>query len=97
MRRSVGSSAPGPFDEASRFAKGLLGSRFLAIAEITPPGFERALDRRLVFRDRPDISFTVLTSSAVLEELRSMDILTADRHFLQTGLGFRAHRYTRET
>ena len=80
-----------PFDEASRFAKGLLGSRFIGIAEITPPRFRRAFDMRLTFRDKPDISFTDLTSMAVLQELKIMDILTGDRHFIQAGLGLRTH------
>jgi uncharacterized protein len=80
-----------PFEEASRFAKGLLESPFIGIEEITPPRFRRAFDMRLTFRDKPDISFTDLTSMAVLQELKIMDILTRDRHFIQAGLGLRTH------
>jgi len=46
---------------------------------------------RLTFRDKPDISFTDLTSIAVVQELKITDILTGDRHFVQAGLGFRTH------
>jgi predicted nucleic acid-binding protein len=85
-----------PFEEASRFAKGLLHSPFIGIEEITPDRFKRAFDLRLTFRDKPDISFTDLTSMAVVQELKIIDILTGDRHFIQAGLGFRIHPKPRE-
>jgi predicted nucleic acid-binding protein len=77
-----------PFEEASRFAKGLMQSPFIEIEEITPARFRRAFDLRLTFRDKPDISFTDLTSMAIAVELKIVDILTGDRHFNQAGLGF---------
>lgn len=80
-----------PFEEARRFAKGLLDSPFIRIEEITPARFRRAFDLRLRFRDKPDISFTDLTSVEIAQELKITDILTADRHFTQVGLGFRIH------
>lgn len=80
-----------PFDEALRFAKGLLESPFIRVEEITPARFRRAFDLRLTFRDKPDISFTDLTSIAIVQELKITDILTGDRHFVQAGLGFRIH------
>ena len=85
-----------PFEEASRFAKGLLESPFIGIEEITPARFRRAFDLRLTFRDKPDISFTDLTTVAVVQELKIVDILTGDRHFIQAGLGFRTHPKPRE-
>jgi uncharacterized protein len=85
-----------PFEEASRFAKGLLESPFIGIEEITRARFRRAFDLRLTFRDKPDISFTDLTSMAVVQELKIVDILTGDRHFIQAGLGFRTHPKPRE-
>lgn len=77
-----------PFEEASRFAKGLMQSPFIKIEEITLARFRRAFELRLTFRDKPDISFTDLTSMAIAQELRIVDILTGDRHFIQAGFGF---------
>ena len=77
-----------PFDEASRFAKGLMQSPFIEIEQVTPARFRRAFQLRLTFRDKPDISFTDLTSMAIAQELNIVDILTGDRHFNQVGLGF---------
>ena len=78
-----------PFEEASRFAGGLLASPFITREEITTSRFRKAFDLRLAFRDKPDISFTDLTSMAIMQELKITDVLTGDRHFLQTGFGFR--------
>jgi predicted nucleic acid-binding protein len=78
-----------PFDEAARFAKGLLESPFIAVETVTPEQFRKAFDLRLAFRDKPDISFTDLTSMVVMRDLKITDVLTGDRHFLQAGFGFR--------
>ncbi len=78
-----------PFEEASRFARGLLESPFIAREEITTSRLRKAFDLRLAFRDKPDISFTDLTSMAMMQELKITDGLTGDRHFLQAGFGFR--------
>jgi uncharacterized protein len=78
-----------PFDEAERFARGLLTSPFIGIEEITQARFRKAFDLRLTFRDKPDISFTDLTTMIVAQDLNVTDILSGDRHFIQAGLGFR--------
>ena len=78
-----------PFEEVSRFTRGLLTSPFIGIEEITQVRFRRAFDLRLTFRDKPDISFTDLTTMIVAQDLKVSDILSGDRHFLQAGLGFR--------
>jgi uncharacterized protein len=78
-----------PFEEAARFIRGLLASPFIAIEEITQARFRRAFDLRLTFRDKPDISFTDLTTIIVAQEANVKDILTGDKHFTQAGLGFR--------
>ena len=78
-----------PFEEAATFAKGLLRSPFIAVETVTPDQFRKAFDLRLAFRDKPDISFTDLTSMIVMRESRITDVLTGDKHFLQTGFGFR--------
>jgi predicted nucleic acid-binding protein len=78
-----------PFEEAARFIKGLLTSPSIEVEEITADRFRQAYDLRLAFRDKPDISFTNLTTMIVARELKITDILSGDRHFLQAGLGFR--------
>ena len=76
-----------PFREAAQFTSGLLNSPFITVEEITPARFRKAFDLRLRLRDKPDISFTDLTSMIVARELKVTDILTGDRHFHQMGLG----------
>lgn len=76
-----------PFREAASYTSGLLNSPFITIEEITPARFQRAFDLRLRLRDKPNISFTDLTSMIVARELKVTDILTGDRHFHQVGLG----------
>jgi predicted nucleic acid-binding protein len=78
-----------PFEEVARFTRGLLTSPAIGIEEITPTRFRKAFDLRLMFRDKPDISFTDLTTMIVAQDLKVTDILTGDRHFIQAGLGFR--------
>jgi uncharacterized protein len=78
-----------PFEEVARFMRGLLTSPSVGIEEITPARFRKAFDLRLMFRDKPDISFTDLTTMVVAQDLKVTDILTGDRHFIQAGLGFR--------
>jgi predicted nucleic acid-binding protein len=78
-----------PFEEATCFTRGLLTSPFIEVEEITQTRFRRAFDLRLAFRDKPDISFTDLTTMIVAQDLNVTDILTGDRHFIQAGLGFR--------
>jgi len=48
--------------------------------------FTQAL--RLKYLDKPQISFTDLTSMAVMQEFKIDRVLTEDAHFVQVGLGF---------
>ena len=59
------------------------------LEEITPDRFQKAVQLRRRYRDKPRISFTDLTTMVVMRELGITDILTADRHFAQVNLGFR--------
>ena len=60
----------------------------LVIERITSARFARAWILRRQFRDKPSISFTDLTSMAVMQESGLADILTEDGHFTQVGMGF---------
>lgn len=55
---------------------------------ITPERFDAAQTLRLKFHDKPDISFTDLTSMVVMQELKMSKIITGDAHFTHVGMGF---------
>jgi predicted nucleic acid-binding protein len=79
-------------ENGARFLDDLQAMRSLpqyAAEEITPERFEKGLSFRRRYRDKPDISFTDLTSMVVMRELGITDILSGDRHFAQVNLGFR--------
>jgi predicted nucleic acid-binding protein len=79
------------FAEAVRFAEGLFedaGRGSLVIERVTPARFAEAWRLRLRFRDKPDISFTDLTSMVIMEELGLVQVFTDDAHFTHVGMGF---------
>ena len=78
-----------PYDEALRFSLGLLKSSFIRIEAVTEARFHKAFELRKRFRDKPRISFTDLSTMAIMIELKVTDVLTGDAHFSQVGLGFR--------
>ncbi|MGB9403275.1 MAG: PIN domain-containing protein [Candidatus Acidiferrales bacterium] len=78
-----------PFEEAWRFTQGVVGSPFLKTELVTPGRFQKALELRRKFSDKPKISFTDLSSMVIMKELGISDVLTADSHFSQVDLGFR--------
>ncbi len=81
-----------PFDEAERFCAGLFEARrggVLRVEPVDPSRFEAAWRLRVRYRDKPEISFTDLTTFAVMRELRVREVITGDAHFQQAGLGFR--------
>jgi predicted nucleic acid-binding protein len=55
---------------------------------ITPERFEATRQLRQKFHDKPNISFTYLTSMVVMNEMSILSILTGDAHFTHVGLGF---------
>ena len=80
-----------PFAEARRFTEGIFeASRrgLVDIEHVTPERFRRAWNLRLRYRDKPRISFTDLTSFAVMRELGLRNALTGDAHFEQVGMDF---------
>ncbi len=79
------------FAEATRFVHTLLtaeGIGRFTIVPVTAERFAVAWQLRQRFDDKPSISFTDLTSIAVMQELRLGQVLSDDDHFLQVGLGF---------
>ena len=79
------------YDEAVRFLDGLLADSArgtLQIQRLTTERFQAALELRKRFRDKPDISFTDLTTMAVMRELQIIAVVTEDNHFLHVGMGF---------
>jgi len=79
-----------PFEDAWHFTTNVVQSPFIDIQEVTRARFSRAIEFRKQFSDKPTISFTDLSTMAIMVELGITDILTADRHFTHVGLGFRA-------
>jgi uncharacterized protein len=80
-----------PFANARRFADGIFAAHkagALALEFITPERFAAAYRLRLKFEDKPNISFTDLTSFAVMRELKLRQAITADAHYEQVNLGF---------
>jgi len=79
------------FDEAVRFIEGIFEAAelgHLTIERITSERFSSAWRLRRRFKDKPRISFTDLTSMAVMKELGLNEVLTEDEHFIQVGMGF---------
>jgi predicted nucleic acid-binding protein len=79
------------YTTARRFTEAIFeASRqdLLDIEHVTPDRFSRAWQLRLRYRDKPQISFTDLTSFVVMRELGVKQVLTGDAHFRQVGLGF---------
>ena len=76
-------------DEALLFMTGIFHSAqtgHLAIERITSQRFSAAWDLRKKFQDKPRLSFTDLTSIALIQERKIESILTDDDHFLHVGL-----------
>lgn len=79
------------FEEAVRFIEGILAAAALGqvrVERMTPDRFFAAWELRKRFQDKPSISFTDLTSMAIMEERGIHQVLTADEHFIQVGMGF---------
>jgi predicted nucleic acid-binding protein len=79
-----------PFEDAWHFTTDVMRSPFIDIQEVTVARFAKAIEMRKQFSDNPRISFTDLSTMAIMVELGIAHILTADRHFAHVGLGFRA-------
>lgn len=58
------------------------------LIQIDEVRFIQAQALRLKYLDKPQISFTDLTSIVVMQEFSINTVLTEDAHFTQVGLGF---------
>jgi predicted nucleic acid-binding protein len=79
------------FHLASKFVQTLeiaIKEGYLNLEWITSERFEAAKTLRLKFQDKPDISFTDLTSMVVMTESGITQVATGDAHFSHVGLGF---------
>jgi predicted nucleic acid-binding protein len=76
----------------STYFSGLFGSVEKGAVQIIPVTNERfwkAWQLRQRFSDKPEISFTDLTSFVIMEELGISEVVSNDRHFEMVNLGFR--------
>lgn len=81
-----------PAATAREIGSGILESsekRFIRLYRVDDAAFRRAWELRKRYGDKPEISFTDLTSFIAMQDCRCADVLTGDRHFEQVGLGFR--------
>lgn len=79
------------FDGALKFVEALLSdvkADQLHLERIDEDRFNYAWLLRNVYRDKPDISFTDLTSFVLMRELDISRVFTGDHHFEISNLGF---------
>ena len=62
---------------------------YLYVARINKHRFETAKQLRLKLHDKPNISFTDITSMVVMQELNIQNIITEDMHFEHVGMNFK--------
>ena len=80
------------FAAATRFVQTLLtadGVDRFTIVPVASDRFAVTWQLRQRFDDKPRISFTDLTSMAVMQEFGIRQVLSDDHHFLELGLGLR--------
>lgn len=80
-----------PFHQAQESMTLLMDSvhaEKIVLEWITPDRFAATQQLRQKFHDKPNISFTDLTSMVVMNEMSISSILTGDAHFTHVGLGF---------
>lgn len=80
-----------PFSQAQQ-ALHILGTAAqtgnLNLEWITPESFAKTQALRLKLQDKPNISFTDLSSMSVMAALKISTVLTGDAHFMHVGMGF---------
>ncbi|XZO00967.1 MAG: type II toxin-antitoxin system VapC family toxin [Microcoleus sp.] len=78
------------YSEAVKFFTSLLKSAdlgYIKIERVTNERFLAAWELRQKLADKPNISFTDLTSMIIMQDLGIQYVLTQDNHFIQVGMG----------
>ena len=75
--------------ESLQYIQQAIAEGYPCLEWITPQRFEKAIELRFRFQDKPLTSFTDLTSMVVMSEREIEELLTEDDHFLHVGMGFR--------
>ncbi len=86
-RSSNGSFRNAVFSNAVRFIESLflmIDYNQLRLEKITEERFKEAWQMRKKFQDKPDISFTDLTSFVLMQELEISKVFTGDSYFGKT-------------
>lgn len=79
------------FDQAEQSLEGIFDAEMCGLLQrerVSNKRLSRAWELRRRYRDKPKISFTDLTSMAIMLGHGLTSIVTADRHFSHVGLGF---------
>jgi len=79
------------FDSAVKFVESLftmIKDGQLGLEKITDKGFKEAWALRKKYTDKPDISFTDLTTFVVMHKRGIRKVFTGDPHFEKVNLGF---------
>lgn len=79
------------FSSAIEFMESLFAAikdNQIKLEKITESRFRTAWSLRKKYQDKPDISFTDLTSVVLMQELAINSVFTGDAHFNQVNLGF---------
>jgi len=77
------------YSEAVKFFTSLLKSAdlgYIKIERVTNERFLAAWELRQKLADKPNISFTDLTSMIIMQDLGIQYVLTQDNHFIQVGM-----------
>jgi predicted nucleic acid-binding protein len=74
--------------DALEAVSGAVAAGYVLLERISAERFEAAQRLRLTLHDKPDISFTDLTTMTVMRELGITEIITGDAHFTHVGMGF---------
>lgn len=80
-----------PLEQAKISMKSIndsIAQGYLHLVWVSTSLFEEAKVMRLRYDDKPLISFTDLTSMAVMKEIGVTDVITGDEHFEHVGMGF---------
>ena len=79
------------FDSAVKFVESLftmIKDGQLELEKIIDKGFKEAWILRKKYADKPDISFTDLTTFAIMQKRKIKRVFTGDSHFEKVNLGF---------